>query len=51
MQKQMTSLAKEGGGELRLSNPNVMWELDYAEAMGKPGVVLADNESFGSYRY
>jgi hypothetical protein len=33
------------GKELRISNPNVLWELGYAEAHGKPIVVLADHSS------
>ena len=40
-----TSLAVKDGPGIRLSNPNVLWELGYAEALGKPIVALADNES------
>lgn len=39
-----TSVVEKEGGERRISNPNVLWELGYAEAIGKPIVVLADNE-------
>src|SRR4051812_33589641 len=40
-----TAVQKTENGITRLSNPNVLWELGYAEALGKPIVVLADDES------
>lgn len=40
----LTTAVVDGSNGLRLSNPNVLWELGYAEAIGKPIVVLADNE-------
>jgi hypothetical protein len=40
-----TSMSTKEGVGIRLSNPNVLWELGYAEALGKPIVALADNES------
>lgn len=39
----LTTSVVRGTNGLRLTNPNVLWELGYAEAMGKPIVVLADN--------
>lgn len=41
----LTTLSTDGAHGPRLSNPNVLWELGYAEALGKPIIVLADNES------
>lgn len=41
----LTTSVVDGQHGLRLSNPNVLWELGYAEALGKPIVVLADNDS------
>jgi hypothetical protein len=40
-----TSVQKTATGHVRISNPNVLWELGHAEALGKPIVVLADNDS------
>jgi hypothetical protein len=39
----LTTAVVQGAHGLRLTNPNVLWELGYAEAIGKPIVVLADN--------
>jgi hypothetical protein len=39
----LTTSVVRGTHGLRLTNPNVLWELGYAEAIGKPVVVLADN--------
>jgi nucleoside 2-deoxyribosyltransferase len=39
----LTTSVVRGTHGLRLTNPNVLWELGYAEAIGKPIVVLADN--------
>src|SRR5579863_797367 len=44
----LTTKVVDGSHGLRLSNPNVLWELGYAEAIGKPIVVLADNDSLRS---
>ena len=41
----LTTKVLDGSQGLRLSNPNVLWELGYAEALGKPIVVLADDPS------
>lgn len=41
----LTTKVTDGSAGLRLSNPNVLWELGYAEALGKPIVVLADDPS------
>lgn len=41
----LTTDVANGTSGLRLSNPNVLWELGYAEALGKPIVVLADDPS------
>lgn len=40
----LTTSVVRGSHGLRLTNPNVLWELGYAEALGKPIVVLADND-------
>jgi hypothetical protein len=40
----LTTSVVSGSHGLRLTNPNVLWELGYAEAIGKPIVVLADNK-------
>src|SRR5580704_18041641 len=40
----LTTSVVRGTHGLRLTNPNVLWELGYAEAIGKPIVVLADND-------
>lgn len=39
----LTTSVVSGASGLRLTNPNVLWEMGYAEAIGKPIVVLADN--------
>jgi len=39
----LTTSVVSGTSGLRLTNPNVLWEIGYAEAVGKPIVVLADN--------
>ncbi len=39
----LTTSVIRGTHGLRLNNPNVLWEIGYAEAMGKQIVVLADN--------
>lgn len=41
----LTSSLVKGTSGLRLTNPNVLWELGYAEALGKPIVVMADDPS------
>lgn len=41
----LTTGVSDGSSGLRLSNPNVLWELGYAEALEKPIVVLADDPS------
>jgi hypothetical protein len=33
-----------GNGGVRVSNPNVLWEVGYAEALGKPIVMLVDDK-------
>jgi hypothetical protein len=40
----LTTSVARGTHGLRLTNPNVLWELGYAEAIGKPIVVLADSD-------
>jgi hypothetical protein len=39
----LTTKLVRGTHGLRLTNPNVLWEMGYAEAIGKQVVVLADN--------
>lgn len=41
----LTTSILDGSNGLKLSNPNVLWELGYADCLGKPIVVLADNDS------
>lgn len=41
----LTTDLVRGRTTLKLTNPNVLWELGYAEAIGKPIVVMADNPS------
>jgi len=41
----LTTKVVDGTHGLRLSNPNVLWELGYAEASDKPVVVLVDDDS------
>jgi hypothetical protein len=41
----LTTSIAEGTNGLRLTNPNVLWELGYAEALGKPIIVMADDPS------
>ncbi len=41
----LTTSVVDGTHGIRLSNPNVLWELGYSEAIGKPIVVLIDNSS------
>lgn len=41
----LTTAVADGTHGLRLCNPNVLWELGYAEALNKPIVVLTDDES------
>jgi hypothetical protein len=41
----LTTKVMDGSHGLRLSNPNVLWELGYAEASDKPIVVLVDDDS------
>jgi hypothetical protein len=40
----LTTSVVRGANGLRLTNPNVLWEIGFAEAIGKPIVVLADND-------
>jgi|GEM_PF-2351646 len=44
----LTTTIVDGSHGLRLSNPNVLWELGYAECLGKPVIILSDNESIRS---
>jgi len=39
----LTTSIIDGSHGLRLTNPNVLWELGYADAIGKPIVALADS--------
>ncbi|MGR3310894.1 MAG: hypothetical protein ACUZ77_08975 [Candidatus Brocadiales bacterium] len=41
----LTTATVEGTSGLRLTNPNVLWELGYADALGKPIIVMADDPS------
>jgi hypothetical protein len=41
----LTTSVVKGTTGLRLTNPNVLWELGYAEALGKPIIVMADDAS------
>jgi len=41
----LTTSVVDGSHGIRLTNPNVLWELGYADAIGKPIVVMTDNDS------
>lgn len=41
----LTTAVVDGTSELRPRNPNVLWELGYADALGKPIIVMADDAS------
>jgi hypothetical protein len=41
----LTTAVMDGTHGLRLSNPNVLWELGYAESLGKPIIIMADDPS------
>ena len=41
----LTTSVAEGTSGLRLTNPNVLWELGYADALNKPIIVMADDPS------